>query len=110
MRAFVSGLICVFAATAATTVYEAPLDQLTVIHGTAAPDAAVRHESSRALRVEPGKQGMDAVVRSTPVNLTIGKRYELTGWVRTENVTVRDTDRSPIATGATLAMASMPFD
>ncbi len=30
--------------------------------------------------------------------------------MRTENIAVRDLDRSPIATGATLTMASMPFD
>ena len=40
----------------------------------------------------------------------IGKRYELTGWIRTEQLNVRDLDRSPIATGASLSMASMPFD
>ena len=109
MRTLVSALLCV-AAASATTVYEAQLNQLTVLHGSATADSAVRHESQQALRVEPGKQAGDAIVRSAPVNLTIGKRYELTGWVRTENLTVRDTDRSPIATGATLAMASMPFD
>ncbi len=49
-------------------------------------------------------------MRSAPVPLTIGKRYELSAWVRTENLTVRDTGRSPIATGAALSMASMPFD
>jgi hypothetical protein len=30
--------------------------------------------------------------------------------VRTDSLTVHDTDRSPIATGAALSMASMPFD
>jgi hypothetical protein len=109
MRAFVLGLISVLTVSAAT-IYEAPLDQLTVVHGVAAPDPAIRHDNARALRIEPGKQNTDAMVRSAPVNLTIGKRYELSGWVRTENLTVRDTDRSPIASGATLAMASMPFD
>jgi hypothetical protein len=110
MRAFVSGLFCVVAASAATAVYDAPLDQLTVVRGVATPDPAVRHDASKSLRVEGEKRYPDAVVRSAPVNLTIGKRYELSGWVRTENVTVRDLDRSPIATGATLSMASMPFD
>ena len=38
------------------------------------------------------------------------KSYEFTGWIRTEKFTVRDLDRSPIATGAALAMASMPYD
>src|ERR1035438_9813261 len=64
----------------------------------------------KPLRLEPGAQYPHALVRSAPVSLTIGKRYELSAWVRTENVTVRDTDRSPIATGAALSMASMPFD
>jgi len=109
LRTLVSALLCV-AAASATTVYEAQLNQLTVLHGSATADSAVRHESQQALRVEPGKQAGDAIVRSAPVNLAIGERYELTGWVRTENLNVRDTDRSPIATGATLAMASMPFD
>ena len=49
-------------------------------------------------------------MRSSAVSLTIGKRYELSGWVRTEAISVRDLDRSPIATGAALSMASMPFD
>jgi hypothetical protein len=45
-----------------------------------------------------------------PVALSIGRRYELSGWVRTEDLQVRDLDRSPIAIGASLTMASMPFD
>ncbi len=98
------------AANAATTVYQASVDQLTVVHGAAAPDAAVHHNAPKSLRVEPGGQYPDAIIRSAPVSLTIGKRYELSGWVRTENLTVRDLDRSPIATGAALSMASMPFD
>jgi hypothetical protein len=61
------------------------------------------------MRVEPsGDSG--AYIRSAPVTLNVGKRYELSGWIRTENLQVRDLDRSPIATGASLAMASMPFD
>jgi hypothetical protein len=110
MRAPLLCLISLAAAQAATTVYQASVDQLTVIRGAAAPDSAIHHTAPKSLRVEPGKQASDAIVRSSPVNLTIGKRYELSGWVRTENLTVRDTDRSPIATGAALSMASMPFD
>src|SRR5207302_4838150 len=49
-------------------------------------------------------------VRSAPVSPAPGKRYELSGWVHTEGVTVRDLDRSPISTGAALTMASMPCD
>ena len=44
------------------------------------------------------------------MTLTVGKSYELSAWVRTENLEVRDVDRSPIATGASIGMASMPFD
>ncbi len=72
-------------------------------------DSSVQHDKRSSVRVEAaGDSG--AFVRSTPVNLTVGKRYELSGWVRTENLRVRDVDRSPIATGASLGMASMPFD
>src|ERR1017187_7764397 len=109
MRTFILCLTAV-AAHAATTVYQASVDQLTVVHGAAAADSAIHHNAPKSLRVEPGGQYPDALVRSAPVPLTIGKRYELSAWVRTENVTIRDTDRSPIATGAALSMASMPFD
>src|ERR1035441_10453401 len=109
MRTFFLCLIAA-AAHAATTVYQASVDQLTVVHGTASADSAIHHTAPRSLRVEPGGQYPDALVRSAPVALTIGKRYELSAWVRTENLTVRDTGRSPIATGAALSMASMPFD
>ena len=104
--------LCLIAAAAhaATTVYQASVDQLTVVHGAAAADSAIHHTAPRSLRVEPGGQYSDALVRSAPVALTIGRRYELSAWVRTENLTVRDTGRSPIATGAALSMASMPFD
>src|ERR1017187_4493922 len=109
MRTIFLCLIAV-AAHAATTVYQASVDQLTVVHGAAAADSAIHHPAPKSLRVEPGGKYPDALVRSAPVALTTGKRYELSAWVRTENVTVRDTDRSPIATGAALSMASMPFD
>src|ERR1035438_1216431 len=109
MRTVILCLIAV-ASHAATTVYQASVDQLTVVHGAAAADSAIHHSAPKSLRVEPGGPYPDALVRSAPVSLTIGKRYELSAWVRTENLTVRDTGRSPIATGAALSMASMPFD
>ena len=102
--------LAALSAPAATTVYQASLDNLTVLHGAAVPDSAVHRTAPRSLRVEPGGQYPDALVKSAPVSLTIGKRYELSGWVRTENLTVRDSGRSPIAAGAALSMASMPFD
>ncbi|HEY1342820.1 MAG TPA: C45 family peptidase, partial [Bryobacteraceae bacterium] len=105
--------LAAFAAHAATPLFQGSFDQAghnwTVVRGTAAPDAAVRWGSATSMRVEPGSS-TDAVVRSTPVALTIGKRYELNGWIRTDDLTVKDLDRSPIAVGAALTMASMPFD
>jgi hypothetical protein len=109
MRTLFLCLIAV-AAQAATTVYQASLDQLTVVHGAAAADSDIHHTAPKSLRVEPGGQYPDALLRSAPVALTIGKRYQLSAWVRTESLTVRDTGRSPIATGAAVSMASMPFD
>ncbi len=76
--------------------------------GLATPDAQIQHDKRASLRVEPVGES-DAFVRS-PVTLTVGKSYELSAWVRTENLEVRDLDRSPIATGASIGMASMPFD
>jgi hypothetical protein len=63
-----------------------------------------------SMRLESGNTARDARVQSAPFALTIGKSYELTGWIRTDKLTVRDLDRSPIATGAALSMASLPFD
>ncbi|MGA3186028.1 MAG: C45 family autoproteolytic acyltransferase/hydrolase [Bryobacteraceae bacterium] len=77
--------------------------------GIAAPDNQVQREGHASLRVEPNGDS-DAYVHSTPVTLTVGKSYELSGWMRTDRLDVRDTDRSPIATGASIGMASMPFD
>ena len=77
--------------------------------GVLAVDTTVLHEGGKSLRVEPGTS-TDASIRSAPVTLRIGKSYEVSGWVRTEDVQVRDLNRSPIAVGAVLTMASMPFD
>ena len=48
------------------------------------------------------------VSRTPPFTTAPANATELSGWVRTEALTVRDLDRSPIATGAALSMASMP--
>jgi hypothetical protein len=108
---------CLFAwvaAQAATPVFQSSFEKpnagWTVVRGAATPDAAVVHDKSTSLRMEADRPSTDAEARSAPVALTIGKRYELSAWVRTENLTVRDLDRSPIASGAALTMASMPFD
>src|SRR5579871_4792908 len=99
---------------AATPVFTASFDQgqetWTADRGSAVLDSTVLHEGHKSIRVERGAGSQDASVRLAPVNLTIGKRYELSGWVRTEDLEVHDVDRSPIAVGAAVAMASMPFD
>lgn len=81
-----------------------------VLSGSATSDSAVRHEGHAAVRLKPGDAGQETAVELDAVKLISGKRYLLAGWVRTENVQVSDRARSPIATGAALAMASMPFD
>jgi hypothetical protein len=107
-------LSTVLAAHAATppfrTSFEEPNQGWTAVRGTAMPDSTVLHGNNKSLRLEPAKSGDGPVVRFAPIALTIGKRYELSGWVRTENLTVKDLDRSPIAVGAALSMASMPWD
>jgi hypothetical protein len=107
-------LVMVAAAHAATPVFQGSFDGArqtwTVDHGSAALDSSVLHEGRKSIRLEPGPDLQDACVRLVPVTLTIGKRYELSGWIRTEDLQVRDVDRTPIAVGADLAMASMPFD
>src|SRR5437764_12169259 len=77
------------------TSFEKPNQGYVVMRGAATPDASVLHGNNKSLRLESGKTSTDAMVQFSPVSLTIGKRYELSGWVRTDNLTVRDLDRSP---------------
>ena len=81
-----------------------------VLRGAAVPDRAVTHEGQMSMRLESGTAAHDARVQSAPIALTIGKSYELSGWIRSDKLTVHDLDRSPIATGAALSMASVAFD
>lgn len=107
-------LLVVASAQAATPVFHASFDSAqptwAVDRGSAEPDAGILHGGHESIRLEPGAAAQDASVRLAPMQLTIGHRYELSGWVRTENVEVQDVDRTPIAIGAALSMASMPFD
>jgi hypothetical protein len=98
-------------ANAATPLFSSPVErpEWTAVRGLATPDSTQLRDANKSLRVEAGG-GNDARVQSAPITLTIGKTYELTGWVRTEDVTVKDLDRTPVAAGATISMASMPFD
>jgi hypothetical protein len=107
-------LLAVGAACAATPLFtgsfEKPNGSWTAIHGSATLDSTVVRAGNRSLRVEPAPATPDARVQSAAIPLVIGKRYELSGWVRTEELTVHDVERTPIPAGAALAMASMPFD
>ena len=90
--------------------FHRPTQDWVVVRGSAALDPSVLHGNNPSLRVEHKSGSDDACISLAPVALILGKSYELSGWVRTEALEVRDLDRSPIASGATVTMASMPFD
>ncbi len=80
-----------------------------VVRGIGFPDPAIQHDHHKALVVQPLKTS-DAYVVSPSIKLNIGRRYVVGGYIRTEQLQVSDNGRSPIATGAALSMASMPWD
>lgn len=80
----------------------------TVVRGIGFVDPSVQHQGKKAMVVQP--MGSDAYVKSAPIPLTMGKRYEVSAFIRTEGLQVQDNGRSPIAVGAALSMASMPWD
>jgi hypothetical protein len=82
----------------------------TPVRGSVITDDSVRHNNRASLRAEATPGSHSASARSNAIHLTIGKTYEINGWVRTENLSAADLDRSPIASGAALTMESMPFD
>ena len=85
MRKFALGLLSVSALLAAP-LYQASFDanakHWEAQRGIATPDNQVQRDGHASLRVEPN--GADAYVQSTPVTLTVGKSYELSGWMRTD--------------------------
>ena len=81
----------------------------TVLRGVATVDKTVTRNGRMSLRVEAGAS-KDAAIHSPVIPLTIGKRYEVSGWVCTEGLKVSDLSRTPIAVGAMISMASTPFD
>lgn len=85
-------------------------DGWTAVRGSSQVDRSVTRSGKPSLRVEPGTGGTEARVRSTSVTLIPGRHYELKAWIKTLGMEVRDTGRTPIATGASVAMSSMPFD
>ncbi len=107
-------VLCLLAALslqASTTLFQNQADRSwTTVHGSVVPDDSVRHNDQKSLRMEASSDGGDAVAHSSAIHLVVGKTYEISGWVRTENLTVKDLGRSPISSGATISMESMPFD
>jgi len=107
-------VLCLFAVItlqAATPLFDSHSDSAwTPVRGFANTDASVRHNNNKSLRLEASPSSSDANAESASIHLTIGKTYELTGWVRTEGLEVKDSDLSPIASGAVITMASMPYD
>jgi hypothetical protein len=89
--------------------FDSPSPSWTTLRGAAVTDPAVTHDGQMSMRLESQGSG-EARVQSAPITLSIGKPYEVSGWIRTGQLAVRDLDRSPIATGAALSMASLPFD
>jgi len=108
------GLLMAALAQATTPLFQSSFHKFnqdwSVVQVSATPDCSVLHENNPSLRVERDSSSDDACIRLAPVAFTLGKRYEVSGWVRMEALEVRDLGRSPIASGATLTMASMPFD
>ena len=105
-------LLAVFAGgllSAASLFDGAAAQRWDAVRGAAAVDPKVTRASAPSVRVESNGNS-DAWVRSTPVQLIIGKQYELSGYIRTEGLETQDTNRSPITVGAALQMASMPHD
>ncbi len=78
------------------------------LRGKATRDQTIMRENRPSLRVE--SSGSDAYILSEPLDLTIGKQYLLSGWIKTDALRVTDSGRTPIAVGAALSMASMPWD
>lgn len=108
MRGIGPLFLLVLAAAPARPAQLAFPDGWTAARGSAVTDRAVSRAGKASLRIE--SNGSDAFVLSPPVSLTIGKRYEITAWVRTERLEITDTDRTPVAIGAAISMESAPFD
>ena len=99
---------------AATPLYQPsidkPEDSTVNPAGSATVDTAVQRNGAKSVRLDAPKGRMPSVVRFPAVNLTSASATSSPAGSEPRTSTVRDLDRSPIATGAALSMASMPFD
>jgi hypothetical protein len=108
----ISWLLLALSLSAGTPVFNGTFDNnasWTVLRGIGFADPSVQREGHRAFLVQ-AMQSSDAYVESPPIHLTLGKRYEVGAYVRSEGLEVQDTGRSPVAVGAAISMASMPWD
>ena len=99
---------------AATPLYQTSIDKpqsYAVLRGAAKPDPDVLHNNNKSLRVEAAKAGTSAAVVASPPSTSpsASATSSPAGSAPTTSASAI-LDRSPIATGATLSMASMPFD
>ena len=99
---------------AATPLYQTSIDKpqnYTVVRGVATPDTASSHNNSKSLRVEPGEGRAPArwSALARPPHHRQALRALRLGAHRRPRQCATSTAR-PIATGAALSMASMPFD
>src|SRR5260370_41485005 len=103
MRPLLFFIAMVASLTAATPLFQGSFDNSnggwSVLRGGAVTDSAVTYQNHKSLRVEAARGG-DVAVRSAPIPPTIGKRYELTGWTRTDKLAARGLERSPITVGS----------
>ncbi|WP_319588778.1 hypothetical protein [uncultured Desulfobulbus sp.] len=77
---------------------------------TAVSDSKVTRGGRSSTRIEPSSTFGQGTLRSARVKLSVGKHYEISGWLRTEGVTIEDANRTAVATGASLSMSSLPWD
>ncbi len=110
-RLLFGNFVCILTVVASTSLFQdQSSNSWTPVRGSVVVDDAVRHDNRSSLRLESNGSSSNASVQSSAIHLTVGKTYEVSGWVRTENLTVKDLDRTPIGSAAALTMQSMPFD
>ena len=71
-------------------------------------DQSIRHAGTASLRLHH-EQSASSTLESSPLQLSVGKLYRLSAWMRTENATSDPTSRYPTAVAGTLTMRSFPF-
>ncbi|MCC6397265.1 MAG: hypothetical protein IT282_09610 [Bacteroidetes bacterium] len=71
-------------------------------------DASLPHEGMASFSLRHEK-GASSTLQSSPVQLSVGKLYRLSAWMRTDNAASDPTSRYPTAVAGTVTMQSFPF-